>query len=448
MRLIKNSVFDNSEYEKVPILFIPFSKTETAIKVFNAIKKSKPNKLYVFSDGWREDREGEREKVQYLRQYVLDNIDWNCEIFTKFEDKNLGTRFGIEAAIDWFFENEEMGIILEDDCLPTPSFFRFCAEMLVKYKDEEKIFLINGTNETAKNVSANSYSFKRVYDFAEDVTGIWGWASWRRAWKKHDKKMSNLQEYKKQNEINENTLSYEEYLKRIRMKNITNQMEFILSGENNTWDIQLIFSTMIADGLFIVPDCNLVTNIGCSISQSAHKVFKYSVGVNLTAGEIVFPLSHPPQILPQTLTPKDYIRAAFVPNFAAKEFWEIETCVTDRILTVHNFLARSFLPNEQKLELYRQFLGDNLFELINNSLLFKEYAKAQKYFYLSLTESVLKGEKNICLKCRDRKCLSACPSNCIFPSQNSDKEFIVKINENTCESCRKCMRACPVVNPT
>ena len=445
MRIPKEKIYE--EYERMPILFIPFSKIEPAKKVFNAIKKSKPNRLYVFSDGWRKDAEGEKENVEYLRKYVLDNVDWNCEVFTKFSDKNLSTRFGIEAAIDWFFENEEMGIILEDDCLPAPSFFRFCSEMLEKYKDEEKIFLINATNETAKDLSANSYSFKRVYDFAEDVVGIWGWATWRRAWEKHDKKMSKLQEYKKQNDITEEFLDNEEYLRKTRIKNITEQMEYILSGENSTWDIQLIFSTMINEGLFIIPDCNLVTNIGCSISQSAHKAFKYSIGANLAGGEILFPLSHPPQISPSPLTPKDYIRAAFTPNFTAKEFWEIEACVTDRILTVHNFLVRSNLSSEQKLDMYMQFLGDNLFELINNSLFLKEYAKAQKYFYLALTEPAMNNEKNPCRKCKKRECISVCPTNSVSSRRGGGEEFIVKINEKTCEYCRKCMKVCPAVNP-
>jgi len=394
----------------MPILFTPFCKIETATKVFNAIKKSKPKKLYVFSDGAREA--SEKENVEYLRKWVVENVDWDCEVFTNFQEKNLGTRFGIETAIDWFFANEEMGIILEDDCLPAPSFFRFCSEILTKYKDDEKVFLINGTNETAKDLSANTYSFKKITDFSEDIAGIWGWATWRRAWKKHDKSMSRLQEYRDavgagfarpknqpSGELGGQTPplqnNYEENLRNTRLKNICEQMEYILDGKNNTWDIQLRFSTLINDGLFVVPDCNLVSNIGGSSSESAHKTFKYSVGTNLAVGEISFPIKHPQVVAAQALSAKEYIRAAFVPNISTREFWEIEATITDRILTVHNFLVRSKLPKEQKIEMYEEFLGDSLRELINYAVNSGEHAKAQKYISLAEADGVLKGEKNL-----------------------------------------------------
>jgi len=378
-------------------LFIPFSKIETAKKVFGAIKKSKPKKLYVFSDGPRPTISAEKENVEELRKWIVENINWDCgdgrppEVFTNFQEKNLGTRFGIEAAVDWFFENEEMGIILEDDCLPAPSFFRFCSEMLTKYKDEEKVFLINGTNETAKKLSANTYSFKKITDFSEDIAGIWGWATWRRAWKMHDKSMSRLQEYKK-NIVDDENLNYEETLRNTRLKNMCEQMEYILDGKNNTWDIQLRFSTLINDGLFVVPDCNLVSNIGCSDSSSAHKTFKYTVGANLSMGEICFPLKHQQLIEAQPLSAKEYVRASFVPNISFREFWEIEATIIDRILTVHNFLVRSKLSNEQKIEMYKEFLGESLSELIDNALFYEEFAKAQKYIDLGLADGVLKDK--------------------------------------------------------
>jgi len=411
MRISKNNFYDNNDYVRMPILFIPFSKTETAKKVFGAIKKSKPKKLYVFSDGWRATVASEKENVEYLREWVVENVDWDCEVFTNFQEKNLGTRFGIETAIDWLFENEEMGIILEDDCLPAPSFFRFCSEILTKYKDDEKVFLINGTNETAKNLSANTYSFKKITDFSEDIAGIWGWATWRRAWKKHDKSMSRLQEYRDavgayciRPETTQHSgdlgvcntpLQYEQDLRNTRLKNICEQMEYILNGENNTWDIQLRFLTLINDGLFVVPDCNLISNIGGSSSESAHKTFKYSIGTNLAVGEISFPIKHPQVVAAQPLSAKEYVRAAFVPNISTREFWQIEATITDRILTVHNFLVRSKLPKEQKIEMYEEFLGDSLRELINYAVNSGEHAKAQKYISLAEADGVLKGEENL-----------------------------------------------------
>ena len=441
------SRFDSGEYEKMPVLFCIFTKIETTLKVFNAIKKSKPKKLYISSDCWREGREGEKEKVEYLRNFVLENIDWDCEVFTKFNEKNLGSRFGMEAAFDWFFENEEMGIILEDDTLPAHSFFRFCSEFLIKYKDEEKIFAIMGTNEHAKKSLANSYSFNKVTDFAEDITQFWGWATWRRAWKKHDKKMSQLEEYKKQCDIDDNTSDYEKHLKVARIKFFINQMELILAGKNNSWDLQFKFSILINDGLLVIPDCNLVTNIGCGISDAVHGAFEYAVGATLSTGEFCFPAEHKAQILSRPLTGKEYMRAAFMPIEREKDFWDIETSITDKILSVSNFLRMSDFSEEQKTENFRRFLSENLTVLMNISLRFNEYPKAQKYLFLALAKSVFRGEGNFCAKCDFRKCLSACPTESIKLSQMQDGELVVGINRKTCEYCWNCVKSCPVVAP-
>jgi len=449
MRIQKNIVCKEDEYEKMPILFTPFCKIETTMKVFNAIKKSKPKKLYVFSDGWRKEKEGERENVEYLRKYVLENINWNCEVFTKFEDKNLGTRFGLEAAFDWFFENEEMGIILEDDCLPAPSFFRFCSELLLKYKDDEQIFLINGTNETAKKVTANSYSFKKVTDFSEDIVGIWGWATWRRAWKKHDKKMSLLKKYERPREIDDNSWDYDEYLKNARIKILTDQMKLISAGKNITWDLQLKFSILINDGLIIVPDCNLVTNLGYGISGTAHGTFEYRIAATLPAGEILFPIEHKSQVLPQALTAREFRRASFFPVLDGMDFWEMEFAITEKIYIINDFLDKTkvAISQEQKNEMYRPVVIDGISQLIYISLLFKEYPKAQKYLYLALLKSILQGEKNFCAKCRRRDCLLACATKSIFPYKTQNGESVIGINGKTCEVCWNCMKSCPVVNP-
>ena len=445
MRLSRSNFYDNNEYLRMPVLFMPFCKIQSAKKVFAAIKKAMPKKLYVFSDGPTPASAQTKENVEFLRGWVVENVDWDCEVFCNFQDKNLGTRFGIEAAIDWFFENEEMGIILEDDCLPAPSFFRFCSEMLMKYKDEEKVFLINGTNETAKNTSANSYSFKKVTDFSEDAAGIWGWATWKRTWIKHDKKVLRLQEYKKAANLSD-SLTYEDCLLNTRIKNICEQLEYILEGKNNTWDIQLRFSALINDGLFVVPDCNLVGNIGCSSSDSAHKTFKYSVAANLGGGEILFPLEHPKEIAARPLSAKEYIRASFVPNFSAKEFWQTEATVTDRILTVHNFLVRSNLEKEQKSLMYLSFLGDSLFELINNAVACAEFSKAQKYFHSALSDGALKAQNSPCSKCEKKKCLLVCPTKSISLKRSKDGEESVAIDEKNCDACFACMRNCPAVN--
>jgi len=126
------------------VLFLVFNRLDTTKQVFEAIKKAKPPRLYIAADGARKNIDNEDKIVQDIRNYLISNIDWECEVKTLFREKNLGCKYAVSGAIDWFFENKEMGIILEDDCLPSQSFFWFCEELLNKYKDDKRIFLISG----------------------------------------------------------------------------------------------------------------------------------------------------------------------------------------------------------------------------------------------------------------------------------------------------------------
>ena len=107
------------------VLFLVFNRLDTTKQVFEAIREAKPPRLYIAADGARETKAGEAEKVTAVRDFILKNIDWECDIKTLFREENLGCKYAVSGAIDWFFDNEEMGIILEDDCLPSQSFFGF-----------------------------------------------------------------------------------------------------------------------------------------------------------------------------------------------------------------------------------------------------------------------------------------------------------------------------------
>lgn len=119
----ESSAFTPPHQLKIPVLFLVFNRLDTTKQVFEVIRQAKPQRLYVAADGPRADRPGENEMVQAVRDYVMDSIDWDCEINTLFQDHNLGCKHAVSGAISWFFENEEMGIILEDDCLPDLRFF-------------------------------------------------------------------------------------------------------------------------------------------------------------------------------------------------------------------------------------------------------------------------------------------------------------------------------------
>ena len=122
-----------------PILFLVFNRPDTTKRVFEKIREALPPKLYVAADGPRDEREGEADKCEQVR-HIATNVDWDCEVKTLFRDKNFGCKHAVSGAIDWFFDNEEMGVILEDDVLPNNFFFRFCEELLHKYKDEDYSF--------------------------------------------------------------------------------------------------------------------------------------------------------------------------------------------------------------------------------------------------------------------------------------------------------------------
>jgi len=156
------------------VLLITFRRQAHTREVLEAIRTARPTRLYFASDGAREGNEGERELVSGVRS-LISEVDWPCEVHTLFQDTNLGCGSGVKAAIDWFFSNEESGIILEDDTVPNFSFFLFCQELLSRYETDTRVGLISGTNHVASVSSDSSYFFSKNKK-------TWGWATWKRAW--------------------------------------------------------------------------------------------------------------------------------------------------------------------------------------------------------------------------------------------------------------------------
>jgi hypothetical protein len=257
-----------------PVLFMVFNRFDTTKQVFEEIKRAKPKQLFIASDGPRENKVGEKEKVEEIRKYILQNITWKCNIKTLFREKNLGCKYACAEAITWFFENVEQGIILEDDCLPSQSFFRFCQEILEKYKSDEKIMHICGTNvETESNIS-ESYFFSNTFN-------VWGWATWRRAWENYD---VNMKEWKKWRIKIFNLMKDHSIINQIRSWRI---FALTYRGKIDTWDYQWIFHCLIHKGLCVIPKKNLVTNIG--FYEGTHTT-NYGNEKTLKKLELDFPL--------------------------------------------------------------------------------------------------------------------------------------------------------------
>jgi len=229
------------------VLFLVFNRLETTKQVFEAIRQAKPPRLYVAADGAREAKKGESEKTKQVRNYILSNIDWECEVKTLFRERNFGCKMAVSGAIDWFFQNEEMGIILEDDCLPSQSFFWFCEELLERYKDDMRVGQISGDNFQKGIKRGEADYYFSIYNH------IWGWASWSNRWQNYDVSLRTIKNSNFIDDviINKNAIKY--------WKNIFMQMK---NEAIDTWDYQWTFTLWNKNQLTILPNFNLVSNIG------------------------------------------------------------------------------------------------------------------------------------------------------------------------------------------
>ena len=240
--------FQNNEL-KTAVLFLVFNRPDTTRQVFEAIRQAKPPRLYVAADGPREGKLGEAERVEQVRT-IATAVDWPCEVKTLFREKNLGCKKGVNSAITWFFEQEEQGIILEDDCLPHLDFFSFCENLLDRYFSDERIFVITGNNfQNGKWRGDASYYFSKY-------PHIWGWATWRRAWKHCQIDMNFWPEWKASDAW---TKYQSDIIERRYWQKIFDRC---YSGQIETWDYQWTASTWHKNGLTATPNVNLISNIG------------------------------------------------------------------------------------------------------------------------------------------------------------------------------------------
>jgi len=273
-----------------PVLFLVFNRPDVTKKVFAEIKKAKPEKLFIAADGPRNPEE--KKKTDEVRK-IVSNIDWPCKVKRLFRNENLGCKYAVSSAIDWFFENEEQGIILEDDCLPSKSFFRFCQELLEKYKNDERIMHISGTNVKKISRIKEDYFFSETYN-------VWGWATWRRAWQKYDVEMKNWPKWRLK--IFKFMKDYSFFNKFISFR----LYELTYQNKIDTWDYQWDFICKIKNGLSIIPRVNLITNLG--FLEGTHTTNYKKKEKSLKKFEIEFPLVKNNNVLEDKKYLKKYFR--------------------------------------------------------------------------------------------------------------------------------------------
>ncbi len=264
-----------------PILFCIFNRPALTRQVFEAIRHQRPQTLLVVQDGPRADRKGEADLVAETRR-ILEEVDWDCDVRTNFANENLGCKQRMASGISWGFDQFERLIILEDDCLPSESFFGFSESLLNRFDENERVMMISGDNFLPKSHSPHSYYFSKW-------THIWGWASWRRAWRKFDLEMSDWPDVRESAWLE--SLCCDE----AELEHWNSIFDRQHAGLIDTWDYSWMYNCWRHNGLTVLPHRNLVTNIGFGDSAT-HTLDVASPLANMPRREMG-PLLHPAQAI-------------------------------------------------------------------------------------------------------------------------------------------------------
>ena len=269
---------------ETPVALFVFNRPDTTRKVFETIANVRPSRLMLIADGPRTGRAGEAETCRQVRD-IVSRVDWACEVFTNFADNNLGCQARIISGLDWLFSLVEEAIILEDDCLPDPSFFPFCQELLERYRGDNRIASISGTNLVAKYVKTEaSYFFSQL-------GGNWGWATWRSEWQRYDRHLADWPQIKRDGMLSE--LFYENKTAAY-WTGVFDDM-YINKGRN-AWDYQWLYTHLRNNALTIVPRVNLIANIG--FGPGATHTVETDSRLAPPVARMTFPLSHPSSFIP------------------------------------------------------------------------------------------------------------------------------------------------------
>jgi len=266
-----------------PVALLIFNRPDTTARVFGAIRNARPPILLVVADGPRAGNPDDARMCAAARA-LIENIDWPCRVLKNFSDVNLGCRQRVSSGLDWVFSMVEEAIILEDDCLPHPTFFHYCDELLARYRDDTRIMHISGNNFRI-NRSHNPYSY-----YFSRYNHIWGWASWRRAWKFYDVTMKLWPEIRNDKRL------FDVFSDRASTRFWSSMFDRAYRGEINTWDFQWTFACWVQSGSSILPAKTLVSNIGFD-SGATHTKSSSGRLATLDLEEMPFPLAHPQYVI-------------------------------------------------------------------------------------------------------------------------------------------------------
>lgn len=264
----------------LPVLVLGFNRPEQVQRLIDRLRTVQPKSLYFALDGPRSNSANDAALVKKTQDLVSE-FDWDCEVHTLFQIENLGCARGVTAGIDWFFSQVSEGIILEDDVVPDPSFFPFCAELLEKYRGNPKVWCISGSNRLPDSIVSDSYSYR-----LSAIPQVWGWATWRDRWEKYSLdikgwRTKGLSNYKLLQSVGYSPSAFAFW-----------SVNFDLMSKMavDTWDIQLVNAAMRNDALAVIPNRNLVENIGWGDSATHTRELPPSIQ---EVNGLTFPLKHP-----------------------------------------------------------------------------------------------------------------------------------------------------------
>lgn len=270
-----------SENIEAPVVFIFFRRPDTTERVFARIRQASPHRLYLVSDGPRNKEE--RASVDACRE-IVEAVDWPCEVVRDYSNENLGLKQRVITGLDGVFALEERAIILEDDCLPSFSFFRYCDELLDRYDDDSRLGLLTGNRFHSARTSEYSY------DFSHDSL-IWGWATWSRVWQQFREDLPLIESGLDDQEIRRLARTFSSSIKKTQF---LTQLNSISATKSDTWALYFATFVRLQSLLVAVPEVNLVRNIGFG-GISTHTKFE-AFDVDVKECELALPLRHPIQL--------------------------------------------------------------------------------------------------------------------------------------------------------
>jgi hypothetical protein len=285
-----------------PVALIIFNRPHHTARVFAEIAKARPERLFLIADGPRPDRPEDVQRCAAVRDIVA-RVDWPCQVERNFAERNLGCGRRPGSGISWVFEQVDAAMILEDDCVPDPTFFRFCEDLLEKYREDERVMNIGGTNWQCPPPRTESSYFFSIFNIT------WGWATWRRAWQYYDPAVRLWPEFRDTSWL----------LDLVRDAHVAQmfahafECAYAAQGELDFWDYQWTFTCWAHHGLSILPTTALVENVGFG-PEATHTTWMGDVRARLPKGTMGFPLRHPATMVPDRAADQYIIERVILPQ--------------------------------------------------------------------------------------------------------------------------------------